>query len=212
MNKKEFFAALRRALAALPDEERDNVIKYYEDYFLDAEGESEEEIIRSLGDPARIAESILRDYRELAPRPGSSGGGAAAGTARRRKGVSPWALLVLVLVAVPLCLLLGIPVAGGLAATAAGLLAAAAGVLAVLLLIPAGLALGGVLLCFFSFFAWAAPASAALTLGVGLVLLALGGLAALLLIKLLCLFLPPIFRGLVAALRWVCRKIRGLFR
>lgn len=67
MNKQQFLSALRRALSGLPDAERDNVMQYYEDYFLDAEGESEEEIIRGLGNPQKIADDILREYRELQP-------------------------------------------------------------------------------------------------------------------------------------------------
>ena len=73
MTKQEFFAALRRALSGLPLEERDNVLKYYEDYFLDAEGESEDEIIRGLGDPQKIADDILAAAYAL-------GGQAVGGT------------------------------------------------------------------------------------------------------------------------------------
>lgn len=215
MNKKEFFAALRRALAALPDEERDNVIKYYEDYFLDAEGESDEEIIRGLGDPQKIAEDILRDYRELQPRSGSSASGGAK-TAARRTGISPWLLIVLVLLAVPTALLFGIPLAGGLLGVIVGLVGAVVGVIVAavvtLAALPAGLVLAGLALCFFSFFVWATPASAVLTLGVGLVLLAAGGLVALLIIKILRLVVPPVCRGIVNGIRWICGKIRGVFR
>ena len=215
MNKKEFFAALRRALSALPAEERDNVIKYYEDYFLDAEGESDEEIIRGLGDPQKIAEDILRDYRELQPRPGTSSGSTGK-TAARRKGINPWLLLVLVLLAIPTILLLGIPLAGGLLGLGIGLIGTVVGVVvaaaAVLAVLPAGLVLTGVTLCFFSFFVWATPPSAVLTLGVGLMLLALGGLVALLIIKILRLLVPPVCRGIVNAFRWGFGKIRGLFR
>lgn len=83
MKKQEFFDALRRALSGLPMDERDNVMQYYEDYFLDAEGESEEEIIRGLGDPQKIADDILREYRELQPRPGAAD---AQASPRRRRG------------------------------------------------------------------------------------------------------------------------------
>ena len=84
MNKQQFLSALRRALSGLPDAECDNVMQYYEDYFLDAEGESEEEIICGLGNPQKIADDILREYRELQPhanpqvrRPRRAGGRAS---------------------------------------------------------------------------------------------------------------------------------------
>lgn len=206
MNKKEFFAALRRALAPLPEQERDNVLQYYEDYFLDAEGESEESVIRGLGDPQKIAEDILRDYRELQPR------AADQPPQRRWKGVSPWLLLLLI----PLCLLIGVPVFGGILAAGGGLLAALCALLLaaalVIFFLPAALVLCGLALCVFACFVWSVPASAVLTLGLGLVLLALGGLVALLFIKMLRVFVPPVFRCIVGFFGWICRKVRGLFK
>ena len=188
MKKQEFFDALRRALSGLPMDERDNVMQYYEDYFLDAEGESEEEIIRGLGDPQKIADDILREYRELQPRPGAAD---AQASPRRRRGISPWLLLVLVLLAIPI----GVPLAG-----------------VVLIALPAALLAIGAALIVFSFLLWGAPASAVMTLGGGLTCLSLGGLAALLFLKLCRLFVPPLFRGLVAVLRWPIDKLRGVIR
>lgn len=209
MKKQEFFDALRRALSGLPMDERDNVMQYYEDYFLDAEGESEEEIIRGLGDPQKIADDILREYRELQPRPGAAD---AQASPRRRRGISPWLLLVLVLLAIPI----GVPLAGGLLATVLGLLATALavvlGIAVVLIALPAALLAIGAALIIFSFFLWGAPASAVMTLGGGLTCLSLGGLAALLFLKLCRLFVPPLFRGLVAVLRWPIDKLRGVNR
>ena len=203
MTKQEFFAALRRALSGLPLEERDNVLKYYEDYFLDAEGESEEEIIHGLGDPQKIADDILREYRELQPH------ASANRTAPRRwKGVSPWLLLVLVLLAIPV----GIPVLATLLGIVLSVLARAAAVLVGRLCVPLVLLAAGAALIVFSFALWGAPASAVLTLGGGFILLALGGLTGLLLAKLCMLFVPPLFRGLIALLRWPFKKLKEVLR
>lgn len=199
MKKQEFLAALRQALSGLPPEERDNVMQYYEDYFLDAEGESEEEVIRGLGDPQKIADDILREYRELQPH---------AEPARTRKGISPWLLLVLVLIAIPI----GVPLLAVLAGVVLTVLAVLGAVLVGLLCVPAVLLAAGAALTIFSFVLWGAPASAVMTLGGGFVLLALGGLAALLLVKLCRLFLPPVFRGIVSILRWPVDKLRGALR
>ena len=76
----------------------------------------------------------------------------------------------------------------------------------------AALVLCGLALCVFACFVWSVPASAVLTLGLGLVLLALGGLVALLFIKMLRVFVPPVFRCIVGFFGWICRKVRGLFK
>ncbi|MBS7225611.1 MAG: DUF1700 domain-containing protein [Clostridiaceae bacterium] len=209
MNKQQFLSALRQALSGLPDAERDNVMQYYEDYFLDAEGESEEEIIRGLGNPQKIADDILREYRELQPHANPQG---AQTPPRRWKGINPWLLAVLVVLAIPI----GIPLAGGLLAAAAGILLAGitaiGAVLTALIAVPTALIFAGAALSVFSLFLWFAPPSAVMTLGVGLFLLSLGVLLALLVVKLCRLFLPPVFRGIVAILRWPIDKLRGALR
>ena len=53
MTRNEFLTALRGRLSALPKEEQDAALKYYEEYFDEAE--SEEEAARQLGSPDSIA-------------------------------------------------------------------------------------------------------------------------------------------------------------
>ena len=205
MNRNEYMAALRHALAGLPEEERASALRYYEEYFDDAGPENERKAIDGLGAPEQVAAQILADYRELTavPPQGRDAGGAAAKPRRRWRGVSPWLLVVLVLLAIPV----GVPLIGGLAIGAAGtvaglLIAAVAVVFALVVVLPLALLLAGAMLCGFSFALWGAPASAVTTLGCGLALLALGVLVSLLIIKLCMLFVPPVCRGLVALIRW----------
>ena len=47
MTRNEFMTALRKRLSHLPAEEQDAALKYYEEYFDEAE--SEEEAARQLG-------------------------------------------------------------------------------------------------------------------------------------------------------------------
>ena len=77
---------------------------------------------------------------------------------------------------------------------------------------PTALIFAGAALSVFSLFLWFAPPSAVMTLGVGLFLLSLGVLLALLVVKLCRLFFPPVFRGIVAILRWPIDKLRGALR
>lgn len=207
MNRSEYMAALRRALAALPEEERANALRYYEEYFDDAGPAEEARVIAALGDPAHVAAQLLADYRELTAVPPQAAGAASA-PKRRRCGISPWLLVVLLLLAIPV----GIPLAGALLGVIVAVLGAFAAVLVavgcVLIAVPLCLLVAGGALCLFSCWLWHLPASAVMTLGCGLALLALGVLAVLLSIKLCTLFVPPLVRGVVAVLRWPFDKLR----
>ena len=57
MTRTEFMAALRGRLSHLPAEEQDAALRYYEEYFDEAD--SEEEAARQLGSPEDIAARIL---------------------------------------------------------------------------------------------------------------------------------------------------------
>lgn len=62
MQRESFLAELRGALAdRLPAAEMDEVLSDYDEFFATgvADGESEEQVAARLGDPARIAESLL---------------------------------------------------------------------------------------------------------------------------------------------------------
>lgn len=58
MTKFEFLGDLSRLIADLPQEEVDQAMEYYEDYFADAGPEKEQEIIRDFISPAYIAEQL----------------------------------------------------------------------------------------------------------------------------------------------------------
>ena len=57
MTRNEFLSALRDRLYGLPDEEIDAALRYYEEYFDEAE--SEEAALTALGSPEQAALSIL---------------------------------------------------------------------------------------------------------------------------------------------------------
>ena len=58
MNKNLFLDELHRLLSDLPPEERNQAIKYYEDYFEDAGPENEQAILKELGSPQELADQI----------------------------------------------------------------------------------------------------------------------------------------------------------
>ena len=57
MKKQEFINELRKALATLPAGEREDILREQEECLLEAElaGRIEEEVIRELGDPKKLA-------------------------------------------------------------------------------------------------------------------------------------------------------------
>lgn len=217
MNAYEYLQALRAALAVLPDDEINSAMRYYEDYFLDAGDENAAQVIEQLGPPEQVAEAILRDYTGVARRRPERFEEEKAQTVdgvplgrdgkplTRKKGINPWMLACIVLLA----LIFGpvaITVIGAIILAVVGLIV---GVAACVVAVPAATLIGGGALVLFSFLLWATPASALATLGAGLVVGAIGLLLVLLVIKLCILFVPPIIRGLVALIRWPIEKIRN---
>lgn len=217
MNAYEYLQALRAALAVLPDDEINSAMRYYEDYFLDAGDENAAQVIEQLGPPEQVAQAILRDYTGVARRRPERFEEEKAQTVdgvplgrdgkplTRKKGINPWMLACIVLLA----LIFGpiaVAVIGGIIVAAVGLIV---GVAACVVAVPAATLIGGGALVLFSFLLWATPASALATLGAGLVVGAVGLLLVLLVIKLCILLVPPIIRGLVALVRWPIEKIRN---
>lgn len=227
MNKHEFLAALRTALSVLPEDERASVLRYYEDYFLDAEGESDADLIAGLGTPAAIAADILREYREVQPRPGA-GKGSGSHSARgfhgfrdfrgfrsrfeRLRDIDPKLLIILAVLAAPLLLSFAATVFGLGFSAAAVVFSVVTALVAVFFALPLSLLAIGAAFTAVSFSMWAAPASAALTLGAGLVSLSLGGLALALVVSICRTVLPPLARGTADLVRGLIEKVRGAFR
>ena len=205
MNRNEYMAALRQALAGLPEEERASALRYYEEYFDDAGPENEPRVIADLGAPDKVAAQILADYRELTAVPRAEHGSAAAAPARGRKGLPMWVIVLLVLLALPL----GVPLLiAAVAALGSLLFAAAVTAFCLVVVVPVCMIIAGIVFIIFSFFLWWTPASAVVTLGGGFASLALGILVAALMIKLCTLIVPPIIRGVVALVRWPFDKLK----
>lgn len=64
MNKEIFLRDLRRFLEDIPEEEREQALTYYEDYFEDAGPENEQKVIQELGSPIDIARQIKATNQE----------------------------------------------------------------------------------------------------------------------------------------------------
>ena len=76
MRKYAYLARLEELLAALPAQERQDALNYYEEYFDAAGSENEEQTAAELGDPAEVARNILEG--EGVEPPASAATGPAA--------------------------------------------------------------------------------------------------------------------------------------
>lgn len=63
MNREEFLARLKSLLTGISEEERNEALQYYIDYFEDAGPEKEAEVIRELGSPEKLAAMIKADLK-----------------------------------------------------------------------------------------------------------------------------------------------------
>ncbi len=62
MNRQEFMNRLAAELSRLPKEEVQAAMEYYQEYFDEAGPDREQETIKELGSPAKIATQIKADY------------------------------------------------------------------------------------------------------------------------------------------------------
>lgn len=72
MDKYEYLAQLRKALAMLPKTEQDEAMSYYEEFFIDAGIENEQAVIASLGTPEALAASIMKESAQQAENGGQA--------------------------------------------------------------------------------------------------------------------------------------------
>ena len=62
MNRRQYMERLEQLLLVLPQDEREEALLYYEDYFEDAGMENEESVIHKLGSPEEVAAKIRSGY------------------------------------------------------------------------------------------------------------------------------------------------------
>lgn len=72
MRKYAYLARLEELLAALPAQERQDALNYYEEYFDAAGSENEEQTAAELGDPAEVARNILEGEGIEPPAPAAA--------------------------------------------------------------------------------------------------------------------------------------------
>lgn len=221
MNRNRFMKELEQLLWDLPAGERQEAIQYYSDYFDDAGPENEARVIKELGSPAQVAETIregmsengeytergyedarFTDRREL------SAGRCeeAVEPPRRTQGSNPWKLLSILL----LCLLLlpvVVPLSAALLIIAVAILLGIAGLMLGAVAAAVALPVAGIILLGLAFYnLFFLPGVGVTLAGLGCLLLAAGILIFLLVVWILKVLVPVGIRSIVSVVRFPLRK------
>ena len=219
MTRTEFMKQLQVLLSDISENEREEALQYYHDYFDDAGPEEDARILRELGSPEQVARKIkagLSDdasefseqgYRDTRfAENGTTPASESTEKTAPKKERNLWKILAIVL----LCIILGpfvIPVGFGLLAVLFCLL------LAVVLTVAAVL-VSGIVIFIAGIFVigvglvqlFAVPALGIATAGAGCLLTALGILLSLALLWIALKVVPVLVQGLVNLIKFPFRK------
>lgn len=222
MNRAEFMERLRALLSDLEESEQVEALSYYEEYFDDAGAENEQELIKSLGSPEKVAKSIKEGLNDSDGKEGEfsekgfqgyeEDGRNEVGMHQKNKqrlsdrikglGVGGILLfLILALFALPILA----PICIGVIAMIFGIFGAAAALVCAVAIVGFALVIAGAAVFFSAFPGMLlSPAVGVLLIGLGFLLAGIGILLAILGIWIVGKLLPPI-------IRWIVRSIQKLF-
>ena len=221
MNRIEYMTKLASLLQDIPEVERRDAMKYYNDYFDEAGEENEEQVIREFGAPEEVAENIKADLKgkteDITDDQQGQSGNYQFQTREndhsseyqyemsgdKKKNDRIWKIVLIVILAIIIGPVL-IPLIGGiLAAGLAIVLTVIVGVIA-LVIAGASIALAGIALVISGFIILLPQTAAGLALiGSGLMILVIGVIATVGFGK-LCAF---IWGGIVKGISFLWRKI-----
>lgn len=241
MNKEIFLRDLRRFLADIPEEEREQALKYYEDYFEDAGPENEQKVIAELGSPIDIAKQIKSTnqenisygqgnsfyrnneypniYEKAANSENSSGGYSHQSYGNNynqyQQPKKSWTQDSGKVTIVVILAILAIPVGIPLVSTIFGILIAIAAIVFSLIIslfaIGFSLAIAGIFTIIASFFSIGSVASAMITSGIGLILFSIGIFIFWFDILFCGKFVPTLFSGIGKCFSSIGRGIHSFF-
>jgi len=164
MTAAEYLYDLRRRLKQLPQQEIDEAMSYYEEYFSEAGPGEEAELINRLGSPAQVASTIISEYAMK----DMSGQGE---TPKNKSGIKTMWIVIIAVLASPIA----IPIAVALFAVVFSILVAIFSVLISLLASALAMAVAGLVVAGVSIVGlFTAPLEAVALLGVSLITFSLG--------------------------------------
>ena len=208
MNRIEFMETLSGLLMDIPEEDRIDALKYYNDYFDDAGSENEQKVIEELESPEKVAMKIKADREDTYKDEKDNKIYQDNGTydyeeSRENKPWTnkwlKWAMIIaIVVIGFPIVIPLGI----GLLALTAGIVIAVFCVFAAIVIAFVAVAVVGIMLfamgigCLF-----ANPGVALAVFGAGLIVMVIGIIGTVIGVRLCMIVFPGIVRGIVYILR-----------
>lgn len=144
MNKETFLKQLERELRHIPEEDRQDAISYYREYFEEMGADDTMDVSRELGSPHKLAQTIISEVADKHVGMQSSEGGIKSGV------ITVW-MVVLAIFAAPIALplamvgvvMLVVFVLVGFIVSFSVFIAAVSAVLAAVYMIPAIFVSGG---------------------------------------------------------------------
>lgn len=218
MNRQEFMRQLEYLLKDIPASDRQDAIAYYNDYFDEAGAGNEEQVIRELGSPEKVAEMIKADLNlhefagtkqekaETEQEYQSFNYSDLPVKKNKKKARIPIALLIVLLVfASPFILGAGTGILG----VVVGILGAVFGIFVAIIACGAGFSIAGIV-CLVTglFLIFTDPLEGLATMGVGGVMAAVGILCILLFAWCVVKWIPALVRACVNLIQKIIFKNR----
>jgi uncharacterized membrane protein len=238
MKRKEFMEELENMLGNIQEGEKEEALQYYNDYFNEAGSENEENVIRELGTPAKVAAIIRTSLQENINESGefsemgysdprftlnyevvdsiessnydsSNKYYKTTGRGRKYAKETSGGKIALIVILCILAIPIGIPLLGGLFGLVVGILGAVFGIFVAIASLAVALPITGVVVFVVGIIAlFTAPTVGMFSCGVGLLILGIGILL-ILLTGIICgEFFPWLIRGIVSLCK-VPFKTRG---
>lgn len=192
MNRIEFMTRLAALLQDIPVIERQEAMKYYNDYFDDAGVENEQSVIEELESPEKLAATIKADLK-------INSGQVEQNPPKTNSALKIFLIVAIVLVGAPIILPFGL---AALAVIFACIVTVMVFFLAIIITFIALAVTGVVLFCVGIATLISEIAVGLALIGAGLILGVIGVVGIVAGVKLCIVALPGIFRGIV----WICRK------
>lgn len=211
MNRQEFLRQLESLLYAIPANERADALAYYNDYFDEAGIENEQNVIQELGSPQKVAQSIIENFRNSGYEQTfeNTTGQYSQNTYQNyhhteKKKLKTWQIVLLIVLAI-----IGSPIwiglATGLFGVVIGIIASVFATIVSLFGSGLGLMFGGIIVAGVGVLGvMVRPLEGVTSMGVGLILTAIGILLLLLSVLITFAWLPKLIKIIV---KWV----KGLF-
>lgn len=215
MNRVEFMETLSSLLQDIPEEDRIDALKYYNDYFDDAGSENEQNVIEELESPEKVAMKIKADredtdryyqedtYGEEKDNKIYQDNGTYDYESQEKKPwTNKWLKLAMIIAIVVIGFPIVIPLGAGILALIAGIVIAVFCLFAAIVIGFAAVVMVGVVLFAAGIGSlFANPGVGLAVLGAGLMVIAIGVIGTVVGVRLCIIVFPGIVRGIVYILR-----------